>query len=152
MIEPDLISPVKSSPVYRGARPKAAKIPPRKPAIKSFVVEKRDDPTASWSHVATLPASVNRYTVPDLDEGRGYHFRIYTEGLNIKGTPYEYESPIITTRPAGKYLPGTISVIKYRIHIIMLRYSKYCKKCVIRDLRNQFSYLFLKSFCTCIIR
>ena len=67
----------------------------------SYIIEKREDNLPSWSHVATLPASVNRYTVPDLEEGRGYHFRVYREGTNIQGIPYEHESPVITTRPAG---------------------------------------------------
>ena len=77
------------------------KITTKATPIQSFIIERRDDSMPSWSHVATLPSSVNRYTVPDLEEGRGYHFRVYTEGLDVHGKPYEYESPIITTRPAG---------------------------------------------------
>ena len=75
---------------------------PKAVHIHSFIIEKRDNVMPTWSHVATLPSSVNRYMVPDLEEGRDYHFRIFTEDLNMYVKPYEYQSPIITTRPAGE--------------------------------------------------
>ena len=46
--------------------------------IRSYIIEKLDR-NMEWSRVATLPPTSTRYTVPDLEEGSQYRFRILTE-------------------------------------------------------------------------
>ena len=73
------------------------------PSFRSYIIERREAPTSAWARVAALPVSTKRYTVPDLDEGREYRFRITTETHEGKThTPLEFELPIMTERRAGE--------------------------------------------------
>ena len=74
-------------------------------AIRSYIIERLEEPTTRWSRIASLPVSMKRYTVPDLDEGREYRFRIRTETHEgLTHIPIEYDLPITTERRAGKVL------------------------------------------------
>ncbi len=72
-------------------------------SIKSYVIERREEPTYDWSRVAALPPSTTRYTVPEVEEGRKYMFRIYTETTSGYSRPVEYEAPVYASAPKGSY-------------------------------------------------
>ena len=69
--------------------------------IKSYVIEKlnRD---MEWTKVATLPPTSTRYTVPDLEEGQQYRFRICTETPQGLSRGLEYDSPLLREDRIGK--------------------------------------------------
>lgn len=80
--------------------------------VKSYIIEKSQIPTSSWTRVAKIPSHTQRHTVTDLSEGSSYRFRILSEYPEGFSTPLEYEEPIYTKKLAGLLLKYFFSLDK----------------------------------------
>lgn len=59
--------------------------------------------TGAWSRVGTCTSSKNRYTIPNLIEGKEYLFRVTAENEVGYGDALEMKKPVLTKSPYGEY-------------------------------------------------
>lgn len=74
--------------------------------LTGYLVEVRDSRRTAWKKVADLKPLQTSYTVPDLDIGNDYFFRV--TALNKEGASSPLQTPEATkiTKEIGQCLPN----------------------------------------------
>ncbi|KAG1672466.1 Twitchin [Nymphon striatum] len=66
--------------------------------IEKYIIQKKERHSPIWSNAATVPADQTKGTVPDLNEGRDYEFRVIAVNKGGESEPSE-ASDFITAKP-----------------------------------------------------
>ncbi|XP_013419362.1 twitchin-like [Lingula anatina] len=72
--------------------------------IQNYIIEQKDNTTGKWNRRGSVEGSTVTFTVPDLEEGKDYNFRVLAKNDAGTGPALETEAPVRTRKAVGK--PG----------------------------------------------